>query len=177
MHEFLISHFNVLMTFLVVGLPALWAAGSLMFGISAIAQPSINTYLYIGDGASPEGFTLVANVGDITGPGFSAAIVDVTSHSNPTPWREKITTLLDAGQVSFKLYFIPGDTGHQKLMKTFINRTFNDYKIVYPDPAHSTMLFSAYTGKFAITTTVAGVMEAAVTFEVVGQPTFWFSLP
>jgi len=45
-----------------------------------IALPAINTFLKLGDQASPENFNTIANVGDITGPGLVAAVVDVTSH-------------------------------------------------------------------------------------------------
>ena len=160
-----------------LGLGALFAGlGFMIFG-TAIAQPSINTLLQLGNNQSPETYVTVANVGDITGPGFSGNVVDVTSHSTTVPWREKIVTLLDAGQVSCKVYFIPGDPGHQALFTVFVNRTLEAWNLVYPDTNHSTINFNAYISKFAITATVAGVIEAAMTLEVVSEPTFWGSIP
>lgn len=138
-----------------------------------IALPAINTFLKLGDQGSPENFNTIANVGDITGPGLAAAVVDVTSHSNPDPWRRKITTLLDAGQLSFKLYFIPGDTGHKQLLTVFTGRELRDYQMEFPEAvSYPTWSFSAYISKFSITATVAGVIEASCTFDIVGPPTF-----
>lgn len=167
----LITHAS-LTAMLLLGLPALWWALSFLMG-TAIAQPSINTLLKLGNGASPQVYQVVANVGDITGPGYAGAVVDVTSHSTSVPWRQKIVTLLDAGQISCKLYFIPGDLGHQTLFNQFTQRTLQGYQLSYPDTNHSTVTFNAYISKFSITATVAGVIEAAVTFDVVSEPSFW----
>jgi|SRR6185369_8462708 len=144
---------------------------------TAAAQPAINTLLKLGNGASPEVFTTIANVGDLSGPGLQATVVDVTSHSTGVPWREKITTLLDGGDLSVPLYFIPSDTGHKQLLSIFTekNGTTNglrNYKLVFPDGAATTYAFSAYISKFSLKEPVAGVIEAAVTFTLTGQPTF-----
>lgn len=147
---------------------------------TAIAQPAINTLLKMGNAGSPESYTLIANVGDITGPGFAGTIVDVTSHSTSVPWREKVTTLLDGGQVPFKLYFIPNDSGHKQLLAVFYNRGAlgqaagvpPQWSLTYPDPSATTVYFTGFISKFSITATVAGVLEAAVTIDVTGEPIY-----
>jgi len=148
--------------------------------MTQIAQPSINTLLQLGNSGSPEAYVTVANVGDITGPGFAGNVVDVTSHSTSVPWREKIVTLLDGGSVTTKLYFIPSDAGHQKLLSIFMNRgayqqaagIAPQWRLVYPDPAQTPVYFDGFISKFAITSTVAGVIEAAITIEVTGEPIY-----
>ena len=148
--------------------------------MTAIAQPAINTLLKLGNAGSPESYTLIANVGDITGPSYGATIVDVTSHSTSIPWREKITTLLDGGQVTFKLFFIPGDAGHKLLLATFYNRGAAgqaagvppQWSITYPDPSATTVYFTGFISKFPVTATVAGVLEATVTIDVTGEPIY-----
>jgi len=140
--------------------------------MTPIAQPAINTLIQWADNNSPPNYNTVANVGDITGLGMSAAVVDVTSHSTSIPWREKITTLLDAGQLSFKLYFIPMDSGHKQLLSFFTTRTLVNWRITFPDQDATKYSFSAYVSKFTMSEPVAGVMEAAVTFDTVGQPNF-----
>lgn len=146
--------------------------------MTAIAQPAINTLLKMGNSGSPEVYNQIANVGDITGPGFAAAIVDVTSHSTSIPWRQKVTTLLDGGQLTCKLFFIPNDAGHKQLLRVYMNRgadgqaagTPPQWSLTYPDPAATPVYFTAFISKFAITATVAGVIEAQVTFDVTGEP-------
>ena len=140
--------------------------------MTAIAQPAINTFLKLGNGASPETYTTVANVGDITGPGIAATVVDVTSHSNPDPWRRKITTLLDAGQVQFKLYFIPDDQGHKSLLTVFTTRALRDWQLEFPDPTPTIWPFQAFLTKFSTTEMVAGVIEATCVLDIVGPIQF-----
>lgn len=154
----------------------------LVFGaVIASAQPAINTLLRIGTQGSPTVFATIANVGDITGPGFKADVVDVTSHSNSNPWRQKITTLLDNGDVSMKLFFIPssagtsdgtpfGHDGTNGLLSVFTGRQLREYSITFPDPAATTWYFQAYVSKFSMTSKVAGVLEADVTFTTTGEP-------
>ncbi len=147
-----------------------------------IAQPSINTLLQIGDGNSPEAYTTIANVGDINGFALAATVVDVTSHSTGNPWREKLTTLLDSGKLTFKLFFIPSDTGHKNLLSLFTSRGIGGtptvsgspipLRIVFPDPAATKYFFTAFISTFSIMATVAGVIEANVTFEGTGSPVF-----
>lgn len=148
----------------------------------AQAQPSINTLLKVGDKGSVEKFHTVANVGDLSGLTLSANVVDVTSHSTDVPWRQKIVTLLDAGDLTLPLYFVPssgepaGDSdpmGHDftnGLGSIFTARERRNYKLVFPDEAETTWAFEAYISKFTMKASVAGVLEATVTFVATGQP-------
>ncbi len=159
----------------------LFALAPSVFGVSiAAAEPAINTLLKIGYG-SPEVFSVIANVGDLSGPSLSAAVVDVTSHSTGTPWREKIVTLLDGGDIQLPLFFIPSSPGNQNpfghdgtngLLAVFTSRTLKNYEMVFPDQAQTTYSFQAYISKFNFKEPVAGVIAADVTFTITGEPTF-----
>ena len=73
-----------------------------------IAIPAIGTLLQVGNGASPELFSSVANIGDITGPTTQVAVVDVTSHTSPAaPYRQKVPTLIDPGTLTIPVYIVP----------------------------------------------------------------------
>lgn len=141
-----------------------------------IAVAAINTYLQLGDGMSPEGYTTLANVASITGPGLAANVVDVTSHSNANPWRQKITTLLDPGDVSFDLYFVPNDTGHKALLALFTSRSggvASPFALSFPTTASRTVwTFNGWVSKFSTTEPVDNVIKAAVTITITGPPTF-----
>lgn len=156
-----------------------------------IAIPAIGTLLQVGNGASPEIFNSVANIGDITGPSVSGAVVDVTSHtSTVAPWRSKIVTLLDAGTITLPLYFVPSSgaptgagtfMGHNftsgGLGTLFANRGLSpgtpyNWKIIYPDGLSSTDFFTAFISKYAQKAPVAGVLTADLELTVTGHPSF-----
>jgi hypothetical protein len=146
-------------------------------GSTPAAIPSINTLLGLGDGNSPEVFTTIANVSSISGLALGANVVDVTSHSTGRPWRQKITTLLDAGDLSFDLFFVPGDTGHQELLAIFTekNGTTNGlrtYQITFPEADAPMWQFQAYISKFNMSASVDGVLKAALTFTATDEPDF-----
>ena len=134
------------------------------------AQPAINTLFQILEG-SPATYQTVANVGDLTGESMSSTIVDVTSHSTGTPWREKRTTLLDAGDVTFPLFWVPGDAGMKALLAHFTNRDVLDCQLVYTDAAETSDQFVAQISKWSKKAPVAGVYTADVTFTITGEPT------
>ena len=144
---------------------------------AAAALAAINTLLQIGDGASPEVWTTVANVNDFQPIQPSATVVDVTSHSTGTPWRQKIITLLDAGKVQAKIFYVPKDGSHDDstgLLSLLTNRTLTHFRIHFPDatyPAGTKFTFYGYVSNFSINAPVAGVEEGTLTIEITGQPT------
>jgi len=134
------------------------------------AISSFGTLLQRGDGASPETFTTIAEVKDITPPSLELGTEEVTSHGSPDGWREYVGTLLDGGEVEFELNFIPTDAGHQALISDMQNRVNRNFKIVFPDG--STWSFTALVTKFEPDAPVEGVLTASVTLKVTGKPTF-----
>lgn len=141
-----------------------------------IAQPAINTLLQYGDGSSPENWTTIANVGSIGGPALAGQVVDVTSHSTSVPWREKVVTLLDSGDITFDVFFIPSDAGHKTLMKLFMERgqgaagLFIDFRIVFPDVAATKWYLFGFISKFNMSAPVDNVIKAALTITTVNEP-------
>ncbi len=149
----------------------------------AQALPAINTLFKIANEGSPLTFNVIANVGDLTGPTMSGAVVDVTSHSTASPWRQKIVTLLDNGDITLPLYFIPsspgsdgtpstpeGHNGTNGLLSVFTQRQLREYSITFPDAAATTWYFQGYITKFSMTAKVAGVLEATCTFTFTSEP-------
>lgn len=149
----------------------------------AAAQAAINTLFKIANLGSPSTFNTIANVGDLTGPTMSAAVVDVTSHSNNNPWRSKIVTLLDNGDITLPLYFIPsspgsdgvaanpeGHNGTNGLLSVFTGRQLREYSVTFPDAAATTWYFQGFISKFTMSAKVAGVLDATVTFTFTSEP-------
>jgi hypothetical protein len=142
-----------------------------------IAQAAINTFLQLSDGNSPETLATVANVGDITGPTFQGAVVDVTSHSTGNAWRQKIVTLLDPGTLSFPCFFIPNDSGHKRLLGVFFNRGLPtlpqancDWALSFPTSPRTVWNFSAWMSKFSMDMKVADVVRAGTELVLTGEP-------
>ena len=157
-------------------------------GVPKVAVPAIGTLLQIGNGASPEVFYSIANIGDISGPSTSAAVVDVTSHtSTSAPWRLKIPTLLDPGEITLPLYIDPasgapatagnfwGANFTAGLGRLFANRGNGpgvpyNVKIVYIDGTVDE--FQAFVTKYSRKSPVAGVYTGDVTLTLTGVPSF-----
>lgn len=143
---------------------------------TAIAIPAINTLLQYGDGGSPEVWTTVANVGDIAGPTMKSTIQDVTSQSTGDYWRLKIQTLMDAGEISAPLYFVPNSAGHQALLEIFAGRSGNTgnpgyWRLLFPVAAGSVpWIFQGWLSQFSMKEPVAGVIEAAIIITLTGAP-------
>ena len=134
---------------------------------------SFGTLFEMGDGGSPENFTTIADVHDISGPTLSAATEDVTSHSSPNGWSEYITTIKDAGEVTFSIHYQPTAATHNVttgVLADLKNGTLRNYKLVFTDPSHTTWSFSGYVIKFEPKAPVKGKLTADLGFRLTGQP-------
>jgi hypothetical protein len=147
--------------------------------LNPIALPAINTLIQVGAGNSPETFTTIAYVNNITGPSLQGQVVDVTSMSTGIPWRQKLVTLLEGGEVSFDAFWQPMNATHQNLLTLFGNRGANgvpgepiDFRLIFPDQDASTYYFSGFVSAVKLTEAVAEVVKAAVTLTISGQVTF-----
>ncbi len=155
-----------------------------------IAIPAIGTLLQVGNGASPEVFNSIANIGDITGPTTQSAVVDVTSHTSPDiPFRQKIPTLIDPGTLTIPVYIVPSSgapTGVGTFMghnytggigKLLVNRGLTpgvpfNFKIIYPDGLNTTDRFSGFVTKYSRDMKVAGVIQGSLQIDLSGTVNF-----
>lgn len=135
-----------------------------------IAQPSINTLLQRGNGGSPETFTTIANVSSINGFSLAAMVVDVTSHSTGVPWRQKIPTLLEAGEIQADVFFVTDSAGHRALLNDFATRVTIDWRIVEPDTLASVFQCRMFISKMSMKAPVDGVTTASITWTATGDP-------
>ncbi len=146
--------------------------------------PAINTLWQILSG-SPPVYQSIANMGDITGPAFSLALVDVTSQSTGNPWDEFIGTIFSGGDVGFPLFFVPaspggntGPMGHDAasgVMSVFLARLERTFQMKFPDPAQTIAgPFQAVLYKFNWKAMVKDVLRADSTCRITGMPTLTF---
>lgn len=138
------------------------------------AIASFGTLVKIGDGGSSETFTTIAELRDISGPSFSLATVDVTPQTATGAWREFVATLLDAGEVTFDINFIPTENTHDVgagLIKDMKNRTNRNFQVVWSDTGSTTWTLSTYITGFSPTAPVDGELSASITLKITGEPT------
>ena len=96
--------------------------------------------------------------------------MDVTSHSAPTPDRQKITTLRDIGDLTLPLYFIPDDSDMQALYEVYQTNGFAGirwFKLLFTDGTY--LYFEASISKWSFKIPVAGVVTADLTFTGTGR--------
>lgn len=141
------------------------------------AVSGYGTLIKIGDGATPgpEVFTTVAEVKDITGPGFEAGTLEVTNQSSPGAVREFIIGLLDAGEVTFDLNFLPGHATQDEstgLLGAYLSRAKKNYQLIFPVTPSWQINYAALVTGFEPSAPVDDPLTASVTQKVTGLPSF-----
>lgn len=126
----------------------------------------------IGDGASPEVFTKIAQVTDFSGPGGNAKIIDVTNLDSTAI--EKLMGLMDEGQVKLGIILSPADTNGQMAARAARStRAKKNFEIVLTDDSPATTLsFEAFVPGFEIAGAVDDAIKGTITLEVTG-PVTW----
>jgi hypothetical protein len=138
------------------------------------AISSFGTLLKIGDGATSESFTTIAEVTDLGGPNLSLDTEEVTNHSSTDGWDEFIGTILRAGEVPFEVSFIPTNATHSYsagLIKDMVNRTKRNFQLIFPNISSTTWSFAALVTKFDPKEPVKGRLSASITLKITGKPT------
>lgn len=123
--------------------------------------------IWIGDGASSEGFTKVGEMVSFDGPGGSAAVIDVSSLDSTA--REKRMGLPDEGQFSFEMNMVPGNTGQQMLRAARRSRELTNFKLTLSDDDETEIKFSAFVLEFSISGGVDDKVNASCTLEISGE--------
>ena len=118
------------------------------------------------------GLVPIAMLRDITGPSLSLGTEEVTPQDATGAWRQFVPTLLDGGEVTFQLDFIPTENTHdavEGLVKDMTDRTLRDFKIAFPEGTDWS--FAAYVTGFTPGTPVEGALTADVTLRTSGAMT------
>lgn len=83
-------------------------------------------------------YVTIAEMTKVQGTGSKADVIDVTNMDSPTAYREKLVTLLDAGEISFDGNLIADDATQANVQADYDARLKNNWRIVLPPPAGST---------------------------------------
>lgn len=124
----------------------------------------------VGNGGSPtETFTdFGAKVTSITPPGYSREAIDATHMASPDRYKEFIAGLMDAGEVSMDLNYLPSAAD---AFIAALEAGKKNYQIVMPGDDEVTFTFTAICTAYQPTAPVDGKMTASATFKISGKPT------
>jgi hypothetical protein len=121
-------------------------------------------------GESPTSFSTIANVVDFSGPGGSAAVIDITSLQSVA--KEKIMGLPDEGQLTFNINLDPDSATHTLLRNARTARQECEFRITLTDSTPTNLYFSGYVLNFSVSGAVDDVVKAAITVEIDGAVTW-----
>lgn len=135
-------------------------------------KSSFGTFLQMGDGAVPENFTTIAEVGDISGPAVSRDTEEVTNHSSPDGYEEFITTIKRSGEVTFPINFIPDHPTHDQstgLLGVLDSGVLKNWRLLLSTTGRRWQ-FAALVTNFEGGSPVVGKQSADVTLKISGKP-------
>lgn len=140
------------------------------------ARIGLGFHVSRGDGASPEVFTDVAEVIDLSPPSMTKDQVEATHTDSPGGFREFIPGLKDGGEFSLTMNFLPNNATQGNasggVLNDFLNETTTrNWRIQFPGSPSMYWTFKASVIGFEPATPIDDRMTAVVSFKVAGAPT------
>jgi hypothetical protein len=133
---------------------------------------ALQTHLQIGDGASPEGFTTILDVLELSAPGITLDVEETTNHSQADYYRRFAGTLLDAGEVTATVLYDPSNATHVALVTDIQARTQRNFRLDFPGAAtNARWSFAGYITGFAPETPTDAHLKAALTIKLTASIT------
>ena len=129
---------------------------------------SAGSKIGIGDGASPEVFNKIPEVGSLTTPEISRPTVDVTSLDSTA--KEYISGLKDAGSIEISGNWDASNTYHQLLKSNSSAGTAANFLIELPTSPATKVEFNATPETFQITAEPDAQLSFSATLKVSGDP-------
>lgn len=122
-------------------------------------------------------YAAIGQVKDITGPGITRDIVDVTTQDSTDSYKEFLAALADPGEVTFTVEFDPDDSSHDQtsgLLSLLENTSSTNFNLITPVSATTGYWGFAFAGLvtgFELKSPVEGSIQADVTIKVTSKPT------
>ena len=137
-----------------------------------MADLGFGVLLKRGDGATVEAFTAIAELIGLSGPGLALDTVESTHTESANAAKEYIAGLLDGGEVSADLNFLPGNATHTGLVADWQARTLRNWEVIWPDTGSTTWSFAAFVTSYEPSAPIEDRMTASVSLKLSGIPTF-----
>ena len=119
-----------------------------------------------GDGGSPEVWSTVAEVTNISPPRISRDAIDTSHENGPDDWEESMPGLKRPGEMSIDFNFVPGGDAYNDLKVEMEDKTIRRRRIVFP--GGEVMGFSAFVTELGSEVPVDGKMTASAKFKLSG---------
>lgn len=128
------------------------------------------TTFAVGDGGGPEVFTDLAEVTNVTGPAVTRETVDATHMGSPNRYREFIAGLIDGGEVTVDMNYVPGGATEILLNACLEQVAARNYRITAPNT--EVLAFSGFCTAKSAAIPLDDKMTLSATFKVSGDPAF-----
>lgn len=133
---------------------------------------AFGTLLKKGDGASPEAFTTLAQIGaDLTGPGQKSDTIDTTTHNQTSPYKSFMAGLREGGDVKVPVFFDANNATHTGLITTFEAGVPVNWQLVPPFSPTAKWSFAGLLVDIGHTYKIKDAVMADITIRVSGKPT------
>jgi hypothetical protein len=133
---------------------------------------ALQTFLKAGDGGSPEAFTTVLDVLELSAPGISLDTEEITNHSQTDYYRRHAGTLLDAGEVTATVLYDPANATHVALVTDIQARTQRNFRLEFPgSTTNARWSFAGYITAFQPQTPTDQHLKADVTIKITASIT------
>lgn len=116
------------------------------------------------ESATPGTFTTIAEVSEITPP--NETVNAVTYASLDSPYMKALAGIIDPGEASFEMSFVPGSSSETLIVTTLHARAVKKFRIVFPNLA--TWTFDGIVTGYEPATPNDDRMTATVTIKVSG---------
>lgn len=124
-----------------------------------------------GGSAGTEAFTAIAEVKGFSGPNETAELIDVTHLQSDNARREYLSSLLDSGEISFDINFLPANANQAGLRSDLNARTRRNFQIVFSDTAATTWQFAAFVTAHSVNAQIGDILSGSVTLKITGAIT------
>jgi predicted secreted protein len=115
-------------------------------------------------------FTDIAQITGLTPPSMEMGTVE-TTHLLST-WREYVSTIPDAGEISFSIEYDPAHASHAALWTAFQGGAVESWKILLTDTGAASIEFGGIlTGFSWDEVTVDGIVTASISVKLSGEIT------
>lgn len=133
---------------------------------------ALMTHLKAGDGGSPEAFTTVLDVLELSAPGISLDTEEITNHSQSDHYRKFAGTLLDAGEVSATVLYDPSNATHVALVADIAARTQRNFRLEFPGATtNARWSFAGYITSFQPETPTDAHLKASLSIKITASIT------
>jgi len=136
---------------------------------------AIGTEIQMSDMKATPAFTTIAMVRSINGPSFKTTTKDVTAHDSPGRAIQRLATLLDPGDMKFKINLNPVDPTHSTttgIMGNWLNLAMVDYKFILPTNPTTIWDLKSTVTDMGVTAAIDDVLLADITLTNFILPNF-----